>query len=274
MTDRILLAYSGTLASSAAIAWLAERHGAEVATLTLDLGQADDLDELRARALNCGAARAHVVDVRDTFARDYVIPAVRAAARARSTPGLDSIADPLIARTLVDVRAMEAAGAVAHASRRIALDEQVMAIDPAIRIVAPAREWSMDAAALLDYARGRHLPVGAPRAPHLLIRRCAEPARASDAEAVLAIAFEDGVPVSLNGVGMPLSDLIESLSLIGGEHGIGYAEPMSAPAAAILCAAYATAEADTRLLVRMKLAKGTCTILSSHEPAGELVNHQ
>src|SRR5215217_9690581 len=114
MTDRILLAYSGSLASSAAIAWLAERHGAEVATLTLDIGQADDLDELRARALTCGAARAHVVDVRDTFARDYVIPATQAAARAGSMPALETIAEPLIARTLVDVCAMEAAGAVAH----------------------------------------------------------------------------------------------------------------------------------------------------------------
>src|SRR5215217_2061817 len=156
MTDRILLAYSGTLASSAAIAWLAERHDAEVATLTLDIGQTDDLDELRARALTCGAARAHVVDLRDTFARDYVIPAAQLSATAGAMPALDTLAYPLIARTMVDVGAIEAADAVAHASRRIALDGELIAVDPTIRIVAPARDWSMDDAALLDYARARH----------------------------------------------------------------------------------------------------------------------
>ena len=272
MTDRILLAYSGSLAASAAIAWLAERHGAEVATLTLDVGQTDDLDELRARALTCGAARAHVVDVRDAFARDYVIPAARAAAHLGSIPGLDSIAYPLIARTLIDVCAMEGADAVAHASHRTALDEEIVAVDPAIRIVAPAREWRMNDAALREYARARHLPAGATREPHLLIRRSAEPARASDPEAVLAIAFDGGVPISLNGVAMPLSDLIESLSLIGGQHGLGYADQTPSPAAAILRAAYAAGHAGTRT-VRMKLGAGTYTILSSHEPTGELVNH-
>jgi argininosuccinate synthase len=266
MKERVLLAYSGTLASSAAAAWLAERRGAEVVTVTLDVGQTDDLDEVRARALTCGAVRAHVIDARDGFARDYVIPALRDDA-ARS---LATLAHPLIARTLVDIAAIEAIDVVAHASSGSTIDVEVAAIDPALRLVTPAREWALGDVDLAQYARARRLPSGPPREPHLLIRPSIDPARAADAEAMLAIAFEGGIPVSVNGVSMALQELIESLSLIGGQQGVGHGDAMPAPAAVILRAAYAAA-GGANGTASLKLQHGACAVVTARRP--ELVNH-
>jgi len=266
MKERILLAYSGTLASSAAAGWLAERHGAEVVTVTLDVGQTDDLDEVRARALTCGAVRAHVIDARDVFARDYVIPALRDDA-GRS---LATLAHPLIARTLVDVAAIEAVDAVAHASSGSTIDREIAAVDRAPRLVTPAREWTMGGVDLTEYARTRRLPSGPPREPHLLVRPSIDPARATGAEAMLVIAFEGGIPVSVNGVSMALQELIESLSLIGGHHGIGHGDAVPAPAAVILRAAYAAA-GGANGTARLKLQHGVCAVETAHSP--ELVSH-
>src|SRR5687768_11522260 len=108
MTQRIVLAYSGDLASSVAIAWLAEQQGAEIVTMTLDIGQRDELDEVRARALSIGAIRAHVLDVREEFARDYVLPALQAGAWHEHGGGaLTSLAAPLIARKLAEIAGIE-----------------------------------------------------------------------------------------------------------------------------------------------------------------------
>lgn len=266
MKERVLLAYSGTLASSAAAAWLAERHGAEVVTVTVDVGQTDDLDEVRARALTCGAVRAHVIDARDVFAHDYVIPALRDDA----TRPLATLAHPLIARTLVDVAAIEAVDVVAHASSGSTIDAEIAAVDQALRLVTPAREWAMGGADLAEYARARRLPSGLPREPHLLVRRSIDPARAAGAEAMLVIAFEDGIPVSVNGVSMALQELIESLSLIGGQQGIGHGDGPPAPAAVILRTAYAAA-GGANGTARLKLDRGTCAVETAHSP--QLVSH-
>jgi argininosuccinate synthase len=267
MKERILLAYSGTLASSAAAAWLAERLGADVVTVTLDVGQTGDLDEVRARALTCGAVRAHVIDARDVFARDYVIPALRGG----GAPSLATLAHPLIARTLVDVAAIEAVDAVAHASSGTAIDVEVAAVDRTLRLVTPAREWAMRDVDLTEYVRARRLPSGPLREPHLLIRPSSDPARAADAAAVLAISFEGGIPVSVNGVSMALQELIESLSLIGGQQGIGYGDAVPAPAAVILRAAYAAAGGSNGT-ARLTLHHGVCAVAPANAP--ELVNHR
>jgi argininosuccinate synthase len=266
MKERILLAYSGTLASSAAAAWIAERHGADVVTVTIDVGQAADLDEVRARALACGAIRAHVIDVRDAFAREYVMPALR----SDSAPPLTTLAYPLIARTLVEVALIEAADAVAHASSTATLADEVASVNPALRVVSPAREWATGDMDLMEYVRARRLPSGPVRESHLLIRPATDPARADGAAAVLAVSFEDGVPASVNGVPMALPELIESLSLIGGQQGIGYSDAPHAPAAVILRAAYAASRGSNGV-ARLKLHRGTCAV----EPiaAPELVNH-
>jgi len=274
MKQRIGLAYSGSVASSAAVRWLLERHAAEVVTVTLDLGQSEPLDEVRKRALLCGAARAHVIDVRETFARAHVLAALRAG-RAASAAALGALAHPAIADTLVEVADIEGADAVAHASRTPALDERIAALAPALAVVAPAHEWRMDARALLAYAPARG-PVGSGvRESHMLIRRAVDPARAPETAAHLEIAFEAGAPVAINGVPMALQELLESLSLIAGQHGIGHGDEVCAPAAVVLRAAYGALEGADGV-ARVSLHQGTYAVStppSAVPSTGELVNH-
>jgi len=142
---RIVLAYSGGLDTSIAIAWLAERYGAEVIAVTLDVGQGRDLSDVRERALAVGATRAHVLDVREEFARDYILPALQAGALYEDRyPLATALSRPLIAKTLVDVARMEGARTIAHgcngkANDELRFDLGIRALDPGVEVLAPAR---------------------------------------------------------------------------------------------------------------------------------------
>src|SRR3990172_12025280 len=112
---RIVLAYSGGLDTSVAIPWLAEKYGAEVIAVTMDLGQGKELNDVRERALAVGAVRAHVVDVREEFARDYILPALQAGAVYEDKyPLATALGRPLIARKLVEIARLEGATVIAH----------------------------------------------------------------------------------------------------------------------------------------------------------------
>ena len=196
-----------------AIRALAGVDGAEVVTLTLDLGQGRDLEEVRDRALATGAVRAHVLDVREEFARDFVLPALRAGALLDGRhPMGEALAWPLIARKLVDVASVERATAVAHGCP----DGDQQRIGACLAALGPVHVM---AAGCGDVAQRAHA--------NLWGRACAvETARveAPDSPAYVEITFEQGVPVAINGVPMPLIELIESLSVIAGQHGVGWIE--------------------------------------------------
>ena len=221
----IVLAYSGGLETSIAISWLAERHGTEIIAVTIDLGQGKDvLEEIRDRALATGALRAHVVDVRDAFARDYIVRALKAGILGDRSPVAASLAHPLIAQKVVEIANIEQATTVAHgdpAGRQSPLDRTIRALDPTMDVLAPAGEWGMTLEAQLDYAQQRNvtLPVAfsglgdRASAPRTAIAPSGEPASVD-------IAFERGAPVGVNGVTMPLLDLIGSLGIIAGAHGV------------------------------------------------------
>ena len=253
MTERIVLAYSGGLDTSVAIPWLADQYGAEVVAVTLDLGQGRELEEIRARALTTGAVRAHVLDVRDAFARDYVLPALQAGALYEGRyPLATALGRPLIARALVEIAAIERATAIAHGctgkgNDQVRIDLTARALSPGIRVIAPAREWGMSREEEIQYAHARNIPVPAtPTSPYStdtnlwgrsiecgsLEDPWVEPseavyaltkpaAHAPDVEVFVEIAFEQGVPVAINGVPMALTELIESLSIVAGQHGVG-----------------------------------------------------
>ena len=222
---RIVLAYSGGLETSVAIAWLAERHGAEIIAVTIDLGQGKDvLEEIRDRALATGALRAHVVDARDAFARDYIVRALKAGILGDLSPVAASLAHPLIARKVVEIANIEQATTVAHgdpAGSASPLDRTIRALDPTMTVLAPAGEWGMTLEEQLDYARQRHVTL--PVAFSGLGDR-ASASRAASAPsgepAYVDIAIERGTPVGVNGVTMPLLDLIGSLGIIAGAHGV------------------------------------------------------
>ena len=265
---RIVLAYSGGLVTSAAIAWLAEERGAEVVTVTLDFGQERELAVVRERALALGAVRAHVIDVREEFVREFVLPALQAdALEAAGHPMVVALARPLVARRLAEMAKMESAAAVAHggAARTAAeesLHEAIRSLNPDLQVVAPAREWDMPIDQLAAFARARNIhvpPADSFRADATLWGRIltsldgsvipedaftlTRPAADCEGEGALVdIDFKAGVPVRANGVEMSLIEMIESLETIAGAHGVGRVDAgayvVEAPAAVVLHAAH------------------------------------
>ena len=246
--DVIVLAYAGDLETSVAVSWLAEQHRALVVTLTLDVGQGTDLNDVRDRALAIGAIRAHVLDVREEFARHAVIPAL---ALGTHEPRVAALARPAVARYLAQIAGIEGTTLVAHGSHRPAtdlgsLEELVAQENPALEVLAPCRDWTLSPAAVADYARGRGIPLPVAGAALTAVRTVWGRALAGDllanpwaevppdaftltrsvadwpsVPAIVAITFVEGVPTALNGVEMPFVELLSSLETIVGSHGIG-----------------------------------------------------
>ena len=262
MTDRIVLAYAGGLTAAAAIPWLAGVYGAAVVTLTLDLGQGSDLDEVRDLALAAGAVRAHVLDVREAFARDFVLPALRAGALYEGRdPMAAALGQPLIVKSLLEVASIEQATAVAHGCTGLdceRMEASARALNPDIRVIATARadEPSQGAGANLWGRVYASTPQGPDAESPTARPRSQLLEEAPDTPALVEIAFEGGVPVAINGVPMALTELIESLSIIAGQHGVGRITAgesdvagtrsrrvCEAPAAVVLHAAHAALEA-------------------------------
>jgi argininosuccinate synthase len=227
MTQRIVLAYSGGGRSSAAISWLAETYGAEVVALTLDIGQGGDLEAARDRALALGAVRAHVLDVRDEFARRYLVPALRAGVLFDDHGSRANVLSrPLIARTLVEIAGIEQTATVAHGSaaddRHIAL--AVRALSPDIEILGfepgqppPSPGWSGAAASRNGSRSAGECP---------------------DEPALVELTFSRGAPTAINGIVMPLVDLIGSLDILARAHGVGHTDRLVTPALLVLDAAH------------------------------------
>ncbi len=250
---RIILAYSGGLDTSVAIPWLREKYGAEIIAVTLDLGQGRELNQIRERAMSTGAIRCHVLDVRDEFARDYILPALQADALYEERyPLATALSRPLIAKKLVDIAHMENATAMAHGctgkgNDQVRIDVSARAIDPAITVIAPAREWGMTRPEEIAYARARNVSVPTTvtspystdqnlwgrsiecgvledpwtEPPDDIYRLTKAPADAPAAPAYVEVEWQDGVPTAVNGIEMPLVELIDSLETIAGVHGVG-----------------------------------------------------
>jgi argininosuccinate synthase len=253
LPKRIVLAYSGGLDTSVAIPWLKETHAAEIIAVTLDLGQGRELNQIRERAISAGAIRCHVLDAREEFARDYILPALQADAMYEERyPLATALSRPLIAKKLVDIAHMENATAIAHGctgkgNDQVRIDVSARALDPAIDVIAPAREWGMTRAEEIAYARARNVSVPTTLAspystdqnlwgrsiecgvledpwnepPEDIYTLTKSPADAPAAPAYVEITFHEGAPVAINGVEMPLVELIDSLETIAGVHGVG-----------------------------------------------------
>jgi argininosuccinate synthase len=219
---RVVLAYSGALADSVAIPWLAERDRAEVIAVTMDLGQGKDvLEEIRDRALATGALRAHVVDARELYLRDGILRGLRAGMLwHRGESMARALAVPLIAAKLVEIARIEQARAVAHAAAggtSAPIDKVLRAIDPTLDVKAPAETWSMTPAQQIEFARHRRVLLPAEISGGTAVRASAP----SPGEAAFAdITFERGVPVAANRVMMPPGDLVASLDILTAAHGV------------------------------------------------------
>ncbi len=250
---RIVLAYSGGLNTSLAVPWLRERYGAEVVALAMDLGQGRELDDIRERALAVGCLRAHVLDLREAFARDHILPALQAQALYEHRyPMATALGRPLLARHLVRVAEMEGADAVAHGctgkgNDQVRFEVSVRALRPGTRVIAPAREWGLTRAEAIAAARARNLPVPvaatgpfgtdtnlwgrsiqcgviedlSTEPPEEVYAITRPHAACPDIPAYVDLRFEAGVPVAINDVAMSLLELIGSLETIAGTHGVG-----------------------------------------------------
>jgi argininosuccinate synthase len=251
--ERIVLAYSGGLDTSVAIPWMAEKYDAEIIAVTMDLGQGKELEEVRERALATGAIRAHVLDLREEFARDYVLPALKADAIYEDRyPMATSLGRPLIAQKLVEIAESENATAVAHGctgkgNDQVRLDVTTRALNPKLKVIAPARVWGMTRPEEIAYARRHGVPVPATidspystdtnlwgrsiecgvledpwqEPPEDIYTLTKSPGECPSQAAYIEISFERGVPTALNGVTMPILDLIDSLATVAGSHGVG-----------------------------------------------------
>lgn len=237
-----MLAYSGGTRSAAAIVWLADRHQLEVVTVTLDLGQGVDLVEIRERAMGAGAVRAHVLDTREEFVKQIVLPSLKAGALSDTRyPMATALGRPLIAKKLVEIAKIESATHVAHGSTgrdRHRIGRTIAALDAGLVEIACAEEAGfmqrlVDDAAGTNVAGervdrnlwgrtiGRRGDDGSgepPESAFALTKSLADtPAKPAHVE----LGFDRGAAVAINGVTMPLVELIDSLSIIAGEHGVG-----------------------------------------------------
>lgn len=251
--QRIILGYLGGLDTSVAISWLKETCHAEVVAVAIDLGQGRELMDVRERALALGAVRCHVIDAREEFVRDFVLPALQAGAVYEDGyPLATALGRPLIARRLAEMAKMEGAeiialGGAVNSNDHVRLKAAAHAIDPSLNIIALGRELGMSRTEQVDYARARNIPVAAAGAspystdanlwgrsvasgvlddawtepPDEIYTLTRSPVHSPDEPAYLEIEFEAGVPVRANGVDMAPLELIESLETIAGAHGVG-----------------------------------------------------
>lgn len=254
MVRKIVLAYSGGLDTSVAITWLKETYHAEVIAFCADLGQGEDLRKVKKKALQTGASKVYVEDLREEFVKDYIFPMLRGNAVYESSYLLGtSIARPLIAKKQVEIALKEGADAVGHGATgkgndQIRFELTYYALKPGIKVIAPWREWAFDSRqSLIDYAALHKIPVTATKAKPFSTDRnlfhisyeggiledpWAEPPadmytmarpleKTPDRPLYLQIGFQKGDPVSVDGKKMSPARLLERLNELGGRHGVG-----------------------------------------------------
>ena len=255
--EKVVLAYSGGLDTTAVIPWLKETYGYEVICCCIDCGQGEELDGLEERARLSGAAKLYIEDVVDDLCENYIMPCVQAGAVYEHKYLMGTaMARPTIAAKLVEIARKEDAVAICHGATgkgndQIRFELGIKALAPDIKVIAPWRDdrWQMDSRqAEIDYckAHGIDLPFGtdqsysrdrniwhishegleledpaqAPNYDHMLVLGVT-PEKAPDEDVELTINFEKGMPVSLNGKKMKVADIIRELNTIGGKYGIG-----------------------------------------------------
>lgn len=255
---KVVLAYSGGLDTSCAIRWIKEEYESRVVTVTVDVGQGEDLTHIREKALRIGAEDALVFDKKSEFVKEYVLPSLKANACYEGVyPLISALARPLIAKTIVGVAEEIGAEAVAHGctakgNDQVRFDLSFRILNPSLEIIAPIRQRAFSRSALIDYAVKNDIPVPVTKKnpysidfnlwgrsiesglledpsiepPEDAFEMTTAPERASDRPTYVEIGFSQGTPVSLDGKKIDLVNLIEKLNTIGGSAGFGRIDHM------------------------------------------------
>jgi argininosuccinate synthase len=252
---RVLLLYSGGLDTSVMLKWIQDKYEAEVVTLTVNLGQpGEDYEVIEGKARNLGAVDCRLIDAREEFAREYVVPAIKSnALYGGGYPLFTALGRPLIAKLAVDVARETGCDTIAHGctgkgNDQVRIEATVATLAPELRVIAPVRSWAMGREEEIEYAREHGIPVkgGTEVAPYSIddnlwgrssegrwiedldhapeddvFQLVTRPEDAPDEAEVVEVEFERGVPVALNGEGLGLVELLERTAEIGMRHGVG-----------------------------------------------------
>ena len=252
MHRTVVLAFSGGLDTSVCVKWLQEKYDADVVTMTLDLGQRDDMAQIEKRSRQIGAKNHYTIDAKEEFLREYVYPGIKANALYEgSYPLSTALGRPLIGKKLVEVAEKEGATAVAHGctgkgNDQVRIDVTVRAMNPSLQVIAPVREWNMSRDEEIVYAQKRGLPVKPSKSifsvdqnlwgrsaesgpledpniepPEEAFEWTATPDEAPDEPGYLDIAFREGIPAKVNGRSMDPLKLVEYVNEFAGSHGVG-----------------------------------------------------
>jgi argininosuccinate synthase len=251
---KIILAYSGGLDTSVAIKWLKEHYNTEIIAFYADIGQAENTNDIREKALKTGAAKVYVEDLKEEFVKDYIFPMLRANAVYEGSYLLGtSIARPLIAKRQIEIAAKEGAEAVAHGATgkgndQVRFELTYYTFNPTIKVIAPWREWPFNSRqSLIEYSERYGIPVTATKEKPYSIDRnlfhisyeggiledpwqeppsdmytmIVQPEKAPDEPRYLEISYNQGNPVALNNEPLSPAALLARLNHRAGEHGVG-----------------------------------------------------
>jgi argininosuccinate synthase len=258
--SRVLLLYSGGLDTSVMLKWIQDSYDAEVVCLTVNLGQpGEDYEVIKGKAIQLGALECHVVDAREEFAREYVVPAIKAnALYGGGYPLFTALGRPLIAKLAVEHARKAGCDTIAHGctgkgNDQVRIEATVATLAPELKVIAPVRSWQMGREEEIAYAREHGIPIkshptpGTEEAPPYSIddnlwgrssegrwiedlehapeddvfQLLTRPEDAPDEAEVVELSFESGVPVALNGEHLELVDLLERVGRAGARHGVG-----------------------------------------------------
>ncbi len=251
---KIVLAYSGGLDTSVAIKWLKDKYNAEIICYTSNVGQGDDAEQLKAKALKTGASKFYFEDLRDRFVNEYIVPSLKAGAIYQDKyPLATALARPIIAEGMVKAAKKEKAQAIAHGctgkgNDQVRFELTAKYLAPEMKVIAPVREWEFRSREEeIDYAKKYGIPVPVTKAkpysidwnlwgisiecgklenpwnepPEDAYQITTSPEKAPAKPEYVTIGFKKGVPISLNGKNAGTMSIIEKLTKTGGKHGIG-----------------------------------------------------
>jgi argininosuccinate synthase len=253
MQQKVVLAYSGGLDTSAAIKWIKEKYNMEVVAVTIDVGNEKDFTQVKQKAINAGAIKAIVVDARQEFVCDYIMPSLKAGALYENKyPLATALSRPLMARIMVDIARSEGATTIAHGctgkgNDQVRFEVSTTALAPEIKSLAPARVWGMTREDTIDYAKKHGIPVPVtvkspysvdanlwgrsiecgviedpwnepPNDAYAMTRPVSE---TPDKAQYLEITFEKGIPIAIDNQPMDGLSLVQYLNDIAGIHGVG-----------------------------------------------------
>ena len=252
--DKVVLLYSGGLDTSTMLKWIGDHYNADVIAVTIDIGQGDDYEQVKNKALKLGAKKAYVIDAKEEFANNYLAPAIKSNADYQGGYHLFCpLGRAVISKIAVEVAHKEGATVIAHGctgkgNDQVRFEGYITSLDPSLKTIAPVREWGMGRGEQIEYAKKHGIPIGQsadkiysydeniwgdsaeggeiekldqiPPLDNILLN-CNTPENAPNTPSIIELEFENGLPIAINGTKMSFYEIIKTVGMVGKEHAIG-----------------------------------------------------